>query len=168
MQRLRRWDDALGAVLVERGTRQVVRWYRLEKLESALTSNLIDPQERRGRKKGALGPDANASERAVFLVHLNGCRYRKLSNELTLEDFSKLSGQPCGYCGAMPRAQKVSGRYVILRNGIDRIDNELGYLYNNVVACCTICNYMKRKLTLLEFTNHVARIYKHFALPNGF
>ena len=31
--------------------------------------------------------------------------------------------------------------------GIDRIDNKMGYTLNNVVPCCSRCNFMKHIMT---------------------
>jgi len=36
-------------------------------------------------------------------------------------------------------------------NGLDRIDNEKGYLLDNVTPCCKICNQAKHALSLDDF-----------------
>ena len=45
----------------------------------------------------------------------------------------------CKYCG-------ISGKYE--HNGIDRIENEIGYTFSNCVSCCAICNYSKGSKTI--------------------
>jgi hypothetical protein len=53
---------------------------------------------------------------------------------LTQQDFEKLVIQPCYYCGFYSKYKFV---------GIDRIDNNKGYLINNCVPACSMCNMMK-------------------------
>ena len=47
-------------------------------------------------------------------------------------------------------------------NGIDRVDNLMGYTLNNVVACCKNCNTMKKDLNKEEFLNIITLIYNNF------
>lgn len=37
--------------------------------------------------------------------------------------------------------------------GIDRIDNSIGYISNNIVSCCKVCNVMKNKYSVDNFLN---------------
>lgn len=46
-------------------------------------------------------------------------------------------------------------------NGIDRVNNDLGYINNNVVSCCKTCNLAKSSLTLIEFKNWINNLIKH-------
>jgi hypothetical protein len=69
---------------------------------------------------------------------------------LTFEQFSQFDGKPCFYCGETEE-----------RRGIDRIDNDKGYIPNNCVSCCKKCNYMKRKLPLNDFINQCKKISSH-------
>lgn len=75
--------------------------------------------------------------------------------ELTEQQFMEVASSNCMYCGAPPK----HGAYNVVCNGIDRIDNDKGYIPGNVGACCTWCNYMKGKHTKEEFLNHVKTIY---------
>ncbi len=43
-------------------------------------------------------------------------------------------------------------------NGIDRVDNERGYLTDNTVPCCWECNDMKATSTAEEFITHSYKI----------
>ncbi len=47
---------------------------------------------------------------------------------------------PCSYCGSTE-----------LRMTLDRIDNDLGHLKSNVIACCTNCNYFRRDMPYLAW-----------------
>lgn len=84
----------------------------------------------------------------------------RISN-LTMDAFLKLTKSPCFYCGSLPTQtlsfKTTNGEYVY--NGIDRVDNSLGYSNTNVVACCGPCNYMKGTQTLQEFLDRIKTIY---------
>ena len=71
--------------------------------------------------------------------------------QLTPEDFKEFWQKPCYYCG--------SGIETI---GIDRVNNSIGYLKQNCVPCCSICNKAKLKLTEKEFTEHCLKVVKHY------
>ena len=89
-----------------------------------------------------------------------GAKQRNLTFELTKEDFKLLTKQKCFYCGEVPN-QYYSGKTYYGNykyNGIDRIDNNIGYELSNCVACCKICNYMKRTLEQTCFINKCKQI----------
>lgn len=70
---------------------------------------------------------------------------RNLEFLLIEKQFDFLVAQKCNYCG---------------KNGVgvDRLDNNVGYIYENCVACCKYCNNMKRDLELEIFIKHVSKI----------
>lgn len=82
---------------------------------------------------------------------------RELSFTLTLDEVERLFSYPCFYCAAEP----VEDNRGLVRNGIDRMDNSVGYEVDNVVACCTDCNLMKKDMTVEEFINHLKKILTH-------
>jgi len=59
---------------------------------------------------------------------------RNFRFELTNDQFEHLVKQPCFYCG-----HQTEG-YV---NGIDRVNNDIGYTVANCKPCCEICNRVK-------------------------
>lgn len=84
--------------------------------------------------------------------------------ELNLEQFIQLSRLNCHYCGtspAMPVRANRKRSVPSLMNGIDRVDNAVGYVLSNCVPCCTWCNEMKRHRPQAEFLAHVRRIAQH-------
>ena len=95
-----------------------------------------------------------------------GAKIRNLTFELTNDQVHKLSQSPCHYCGAKPsmiRSTKTQyGDYVY--NGIDRVDNSMGYTTTNVVTCCIFCNRMKMAHTQTEFLDKIKQIYEHLEL----
>ena len=80
--------------------------------------------------------------------------------DLTRGQFSELASKHCHYCGCAPSAKKGQAPWR-LRNGVDRVDNSIGYTVENCVPCCTNCNFMKRNLTVTDFLAHVSAIHSH-------
>lgn len=93
---------------------------------------------------------------------------RNRTPELSLWQYYELINGKCYYCGAEPE-KKLSLKkfgYVPKLNGIDRVDNKIGYRYDNCVSCCKHCNMMKRTYTLNEFLNRIKNIYEIHKLNN--
>lgn len=44
-------------------------------------------------------------------------------------------------------------------NGIDRVDNSVGYVLSNCVPCCSTCNRMKGTMSSEEFKEKIKLIY---------
>ncbi len=59
---------------------------------------------------------------------------RKILFTLTQEEFEKLVIQPCYYCGFYSNHKFI---------GIDRIDNNKGYISSNCISACKMCNMIK-------------------------
>jgi hypothetical protein len=90
---------------------------------------------------------------------MQGCaRYRKLSCELSLEEYCELIKLPCFYCsGPLPEAG----------TGLDRRDNAVGYVLENVVPCCTACNHIRGSYLTVEEMQAVAALLKILRAPKG-
>lgn len=102
----------------------------------------------------------------LILVYKKGAFKRNLEYKLTIEDFEKLTKQNCFYCNIEPKQltgrtkySNTNGDYIY--NGIDRVDNNKGYILENCVACCKNCNRAKRVMTQEDFLNWVSRIYNN-------
>ncbi|MEK7064175.1 MAG: hypothetical protein AAB973_01010 [Patescibacteria group bacterium] len=108
-----------------------------------------------------------ASKTQIFLSYQHGAKSRNLSWELSKEIFIELTQKICFYCGNLPNnvSKRKSGDFIY--NGIDRIDNTLGYLINNVVPCCKICNRAKLEMSKDEFLSFIERVYKYHILNKG-
>jgi hypothetical protein len=78
--------------------------------------------------------------------------------ELTREEFESLVSSPCHYCGEPPSLRNVSTATKVPLNGIDRLDSSGGYLPENVVTCCSICNNMKGTMSYADFIDRCSRI----------
>ena len=93
-------------------------------------------------------------EEDVFKRYKKSAETRGYSFSLTNNQFKHLISSDCFYCGEKPR-RHFNG---VIRNGIDRVVNDIGYKFDNVIACCTACNKMKGKLTYSEFVTHTNKV----------
>ena len=79
---------------------------------------------------------------------------KQLMFEISQEDFILLVKSPCNYCGIIQEKGF---------NGIDRLNSSVGYVKNNCVSCCAMCNYMKgclNKDIFIQRTEHIATYNK--------
>lgn len=101
-----------------------------------------------------------ASFNMLFLHYKNGAKRRGYLFEIPKERFRELTHQVCYYCGSGPanRCSKwdFNGDYVY--NGLDRVDNDKGYVEGNIVPCCGECNKTKKGSISIDI---VEKIY-HF------
>lgn len=116
-------------------------------------------------------PFEQSSIYSMYKGYENSAAKRLLPFELSMELFGKLIKQNCHYCGSEPSPYKTKLRKsdlnaVFVCNGIDRIDNSLGYIPKNVVACCFKCNKMKSISPASEFIDHAIKISYFQMLKN--
>lgn len=121
--------------------------------------------------------DGVASFNALFSQYKIGAKNRGYNFELTREQFIGIIVKNCFYCGseAIPYNRYVdsNGRNLkinvnadnisrswIKANTIDRLDNAVGYIFNNCVPCCLECNEMKLDRTKEAFIAHSNKITK--------
>lgn len=95
---------------------------------------------------------------------------RRLVFELTKDEFRHIISSRCVYCNMPPSAKSFcyglmseasQANSVYIYNGVDRLDNTLGYTIANAVACCSDCNLAKRDQTVEEFLAWVNRLGRH-------
>jgi len=93
-----------------------------------------------------------------------GGRYSKLKTnakqrgiivKISLNEYKEVVKFPCYLCGG--ESLELS-----FGHGIDRVDNSVGYLLENVKACCGICNKMKMDSSLEDFIQRIKRIVKNY------
>lgn len=101
---------------------------------------------------------------SIYSHYRGSARRRGHCFELNEPDFYKLITQNCYYCNSIPQ-QTAYGKYYgeeqFFYNGIDRVDNSLGYLGSNCVTCCGVCNRIKHTLGQKEFIAKVISISNH-------
>lgn len=96
----------------------------------------------------------------VYREYIKKSKARDLDFHLTLEQATELFKSNCFYCDNLPsnNRRRASGN-TINYQGIDRIDNSIGYLVDNVVPCCKYCNSFKMDRSYDDFIKHVKKIY---------
>jgi len=121
----------------------------IKRIEHILTYNKII-------ENGNLYPE-------IFLNHFYGVNFKtyqysanrkKLNFEITESQFKEITSCDCYICG-----KKNSENH---RNGIDRFDSNVGYLFYNCKSCCGECNYMKNNYEYKEIFEKFKLIYNNF------
>src|SRR3990167_1155929 len=112
-------------------------------------------------------PSGEAAFNAIYRNIKRGAKARDYLFSLTKEEVKVLTSANCYYCGNQPRKEFQrencnSGTYKW--NGIDRINNTIGYLKDNCVTCCYTCNRMKWARDYNEFLSTIKAIYKNRCL----
>jgi len=109
-----------------------------------------------------------ASRNRVLSQYKRDAVQRNLVWDLTNEQFFNIIARKCAYCGAPPfSVTKISTNGDFVRNGIDRVNNSIGYTLDNSIPCCTICNHAKKDMTKTEFENWIERLLKN-RYPDGY
>ena len=124
----------------------------LKRIEHILTYN--------NKIKGRYFPEEYSSYNAVsYSEYKKRANNKLLQFELTTNDYVEIINDNCYLCG-----RDGSNEFT---NGIDRIDNNLGYIMSNVKSCCGSCNYIKKDIELNELFEKMLMIYnKHFTNTN--
>lgn len=91
----------------------------------------------------------------IYRSYKSGARKRNLEFQLSLDKFINLISQNCFYCNSKPN----NNYRELLYNGIDRLDNNIGYNIENCVPCCWLCNRIKLSLNIEDFANHIKKVY---------
>ena len=101
----------------------------------------------------------------LYRRYKKGALDREYSFEITFEDMENLIYKNCFYCNQEPQEHSSDERYkngkgIFKRNGIDRLDNNIGYTVNNCVPCCSRCNTIKMDASYSEFIEKISQIYR--------
>ena len=115
----------------------------------------------RDRKRRAEDPEKfrerdrlrNATVHRKYQDIKNGALRRNIPFDITEDFVGVITDKDCFYCGHQTTD--------ILRNGIDRLDNTVGYVEDNCVSCCWTCNNMKRCLDANTFVERCSQVSLH-------
>jgi hypothetical protein len=83
----------------------------------------------------------------AYKVYARNALRTSRSFDITLDQFKKIVELPCLYCKEDEDAR-----------GIDRWDNNLGYVFGNCRPCCRECNLMKGRMSAEDFIRHLRKI----------
>lgn len=122
---------------------------------------------------------AKIAEHHIWLTRLKrGAKDRSLPVQIDDQRLIEIGSQNCIYCGAEPRrveeAKRAYQRHAAYQgrisdttyydsdpfytNGIDRIDSSKGYIEDNCVPCCEMCNTMKLDHSAEEWFAHMRKV----------
>lgn len=102
----------------------------------------------------ACGVRFNRTLKGRYRTLTTMAKRREIPVELTIQEYNMAAQGKCHYCsGSLPKAG----------HGLDRIDSSVGYRIDNVVPCCSTCNYGKHKMNQKEFKDWILKVYLNFA-----
>ncbi len=134
---------------------------------------------RNERVREALRKPVGVSGQNQFISSYKwGAKNRSLSWNLSDAEALNIAAQSCHYCNAPPsivtdlrHSENITqvgvehSRFV--SSGIDRVDNSKGYELDNVVPCCSMCNYAKRAMTYGAFVSWLKRVGIKWGVTNA-
>jgi hypothetical protein len=99
--------------------------------------------------------------RGEYRHYKDGANQRGISFSLSFDEFTSMLKEDCFYCGSEPSRLLRSLHEIVIVNGIDRVDNDLGYVIGNCAPCCTVCNMMKHGHSMDKFIDHCTKVVSH-------
>jgi hypothetical protein len=97
----------------------------------------------------------------IYQSYQSGANKRNKTFDFEFKDFIELLKGNCYYCGVEPSNVYSKNYYNVTYNGVDRIDNEKGYIKENSVSCCKMCNISKNNNTEEDFIKWIQKTYKN-------
>jgi hypothetical protein len=79
---------------------------------------------------------AKKNPQRKYYIYARSAEIRELEWKLTYDECCDFFTGECNYCGV----KHIKNSYLL---GIDRVDNKCGYIVENCVTCCTMCNMIK-------------------------
>ena len=98
-------------------------------------------------------PKLTPSESYTHFIATN--KVRGFESSLERIDFEVLLKTSCFYCGGIP-------------SGLDRLDNKIGYHFDNCVPCCPVCNRIKADILNYEEMLVVANAVQKIRIFNTY
>jgi hypothetical protein len=112
-------------------------------------NKLLEVESKRTSRERNYKVESFKNKHVIWNHYVKGSKKRGIDFKLTKELFNSLIIQKCFYCNYIKDGEV---------NGIDRIDNNKGYLKENVVACCESCNIAKGSQHPQEFIDKLYSI----------
>lgn len=93
-----------------------------------------------------------------FRHYVASAERRGLKWNLSVAVYCGIIYSKCHYCDIEPMNQVTLKSHVVLVNGVDRKDNNIGYLEENCVPCCIVCNRAKGTMSYEDFMKWIRRL----------
>lgn len=119
--------------------------------------------KRIGRLKDHIG------ERYVFRRIKWDAKKAGRSFNISFDWFVKQVHEPCHYCNrtninSVTVPSKIPGEVLLANfryNGLDRVDNAVGYEEDNCVPCCVVCNRAKNSMPYEDFIEYISSLVNY-------
>jgi hypothetical protein len=108
-----------------------------------------NPEEMRSQKNA----QSNMREGKLKKIKKNA-KDRGLDVKMSDDEIMNMTDMQCVYCGKETED-------AVRRNGIDRLDSSIGYIFDNCVPCCGVCNLSKGQVDPLTFVERARQISLH-------
>lgn len=115
-------------------------------------------------------PNLGSAKNKVYGDYVRNARSRGREFKLSFDEALKLFERNCHYCGSEPMTPKYTPSGTFYYNGIDRVDNDIDYITENVVTCCHGCNFAKASMpyeAFIRWLDQIAKYRSELARANG-
>lgn len=92
-----------------------------------------------------------------YVAYQKRAESKDLKFDIPLIIFTSLITKPCYFCGDSLELSTV---------GVDRLNNDEGYISGNCVACCWQCNRSKSNQTVDEFVSFIRRFDPNYEVKS--
>lgn len=114
---------------------------------------LLKQESKRPVRERNFKAEAFTNKHVIWNHYVKGAKKRGIHFGLTKTQFEALILKPCFYCSYQKQGEV---------NGVDRLDNQKGYIEHNVVPCCEPCNIMKGSQHPQEFIDKMHAIHMFY------
>ena len=118
-------------------------------------------------------PKYEAAKNRLWSGYKRKAKERNIEFSISRNFFEKITQENCHYCGTEPRCStegimhKRGTNGHIMYNGVDRKDNNIGYIEDNCLPCCSWCNKAKLTNKYSEFINYIKRLARFYNVNNN-
>jgi hypothetical protein len=143
----RSWTPERRKIAKKKMRGRAIPW--APKISESIQKKYTDPEYLAKQARHRLTP-LERSLRNRLKTYTYSCLKDGRVWSLTDEEARSLFAASCHYCGHTPEPERL--------NGIDRKDNDIGYLQSNVVSCCGLCNRNKGSMPYADFLVWIRRV----------
>lgn len=129
--------------------------------------NIEKLKARKGRVSKLLKPDNYAAKYRLYKSYEKHAIERGYCFDIDIDFFVGITSGDCYYCGSQP-SKTIKGRRSrssYTYNGVDRVDNNIGYVEENCTSCCTTCNIAKSTQSKEDFLKWIGKVVKYSRIP---
>ncbi len=112
-----------------------------------------------------INPNKDSTYKVLRTSVQHGAKRRCYEYNLSFEQYKEIVTKSCYWCGVEPPLKNPKAQRMPTlpapAHGIDRIDNSVGYTYNNCVASCQTCNVAKNNSSAKDFLAWIQKVYVH-------